>query len=177
MSVLHDDLGWTNPFKRVAQFDQPRSGRIRHRRAVRAGVGRHAAIRLAPPYSTRTLPVDLQTRCSPWARFRPVGHSEHHADSVSSALSDVDIGWTSASSLLSIPTSLEILLSLHRVPGICVGDLAEAVGRSNSVSQALRVLRQQGWVSSTRVGRQVQYQLDDQTVHRLLHWIGAAHSS
>ncbi|HPX36292.1 MAG TPA: metalloregulator ArsR/SmtB family transcription factor [Mycobacterium sp.] len=108
-----------------------------------------------------------------------MGHSEHHADSVSSALSDVDIGgWTQRFDLLSDPNRLEILLSLHRVPGICVGDLAEAVGRSeNSVSQALRVLRQQGWVSSTRVGRQVQYQLDDQTVHRLLHWIGAAHSS
>lgn len=108
-----------------------------------------------------------------------MGHSGHQADSVSSALSDVDIGgWTQRFDLLSDPNRLEILLALHRVPGICVGDLAEAVGRSeNAVSQALRVLRQQGWVSSTRVGRQVQYQLDDQTVHRLLHWIGAAHSS
>ncbi len=37
------------------------------------------------------------------------------------------------------------------------------------------MLRQQGWVSSTRVGRQVSYQLEDHTVHDLLHWIGAAH--
>ena len=91
---------------------------------------------------------------------------------------DVDIGgWTLRFDLLSDPNRLEILLTLHRAPGICVGDLAAAVGRSeNSVSQALRVLRQQGWVKSSRSGRQVSYQLQDQTVHDLLHWIGAAHS-
>ena len=95
----------------------------------------------------------------------------------SSALSDVDIsGWTLLFDLLSDPNRLEILLSLHRAPGICVSDLAAVVGRSeNSVSQALRVLRQQGWVSSTRVGRSVAYRLDDEIVHDLLHWIGAAH--
>jgi hypothetical protein len=37
------------------------------------------------------------------------------------------------------------------------------------------VLRQQGWVSSTRVGRAVSYRLEDHIVHDLLHWIGAAH--
>jgi DNA-binding transcriptional ArsR family regulator len=95
----------------------------------------------------------------------------------STALSDVDIsGWTLRFDLLSDPNRLEILLSLHRAPGICVSDLAAVVGRSeNSVSQALRVLRQQGWVSSTRVGRSVAYRLDDEIVHDLLHWIGAAH--
>jgi len=89
----------------------------------------------------------------------------------------VDIaGWTQRFDLLSDPNRLEILLSLHRAPGICVGELAAAVGRSeNAVSQALRVLRQQGWVTSTRVGRQVNYELADQTVHDLLHWIGADH--
>ena len=60
--------------------------------------------------------------------------------------------------------------------GICVGDLAAALGRSeNAVSQALRVLRQQGWVTSTRVGRLVSYRLEDDIVHDLLHWIGAGH--
>ena len=97
----------------------------------------------------------------------------------SSALAEVDTAvWTQRFDLLSDPNRLEILLTLHRAPGICVGELAEAVGRSeNSVSQALRVLRQQGWVSSTRDGRQVRYHLDDPTVHRLLHWIGAARAS
>ena len=95
----------------------------------------------------------------------------------SSALADVDIhGWTQRFDLLSDPNRLEILLCLHRAPGICVGDLAAVVARSeNSVSQALRVLRQQGWVSSTRVGRAASYRLEDHIVHDLLHWIGAAH--
>jgi ArsR family transcriptional regulator, lead/cadmium/zinc/bismuth-responsive transcriptional repressor len=95
----------------------------------------------------------------------------------SSALADVDIrGWTQRFDLLSDPHRLELLLSLHRAPGICVSDLATSVGRSeNSVSQALRVLRQQGWVSSTRVGRSVSYRLEDHVVHDLLHWIGAGH--
>ena len=94
-----------------------------------------------------------------------------------SALTDVDTaGWTQRFDLLSDPNRLEILLGLHRAPGICVGDLAAALGRSeNAVSQALRVLRRQGWVSSTRIGRSVSYRLDDPTVHDLLHWIGARH--
>jgi len=96
----------------------------------------------------------------------------------SSALADVDTtGWTQRFDLLSDPNRLEILLGLHRAPGICVSDLAAALGRSeNAVSQALRVLRQQGWVSSTRVGRAVAYRLEDEIVHDLLHWIGARHS-
>ena len=77
---------------------------------------------------------------------------------------------------LSDPNRLEILLVLHRAPGICVGDLAAVLGRSeNAVSQALRVLRQQGWVSCTRVGRLVSYRLEDEIVHDLLHRIGARH--
>jgi DNA-binding transcriptional ArsR family regulator len=94
-----------------------------------------------------------------------------------SALADVDTtGWTQRFDLLSDPNRLEILLGLHRAPGICVGDLAAALGRSeNAVSQALRVLRQQGWVTSTRAGRSVAYRLEDEIVHDLLHWIGARH--
>ena len=104
------------------------------------------------------------------------GH-QTHAKGVTSALTDVDTtGWTQRFDLLSDPNRLEILLCLHRAPGICVGDLAAALGRSeNAVSQALRVLRQQGWVSSTRVGRSASYRLEDEIVHDLLHWIGARH--
>lgn len=95
----------------------------------------------------------------------------------SSALTDVDTaGWAQRFDLLSDPHRLEILLSLHRAPGICVSDLATAVGRSeNAVSQALRLLRQEGWVTSTRVGRSAAYRLEDEIVHDLLHWIGARH--
>jgi DNA-binding transcriptional ArsR family regulator len=104
--------------------------------------------------------------------------SPTHTKRVTSALADVDTsGWTQRFDLLSDPNRLEILLVLHRAPGINVGDLAAVLGRSeNAVSQALRVLRQQGWVSSTRVGRTVAYRLDDEIVHDLLHWIGARHS-
>ncbi|MGW0158248.1 ArsR/SmtB family transcription factor [Mycobacterium sp. NPDC003323] len=96
----------------------------------------------------------------------------------SSALSDVDaVEWARRFDLLSDAHRLQILLSLHRVPGICVSDLAAALGRSeNAVSQALRVLRAQGWVTSSRVGRSVSYRLNDDIVHDLLHWIGAGHS-
>jgi hypothetical protein len=67
-------------------------------------------------------------------------------------LGDVDInGWTLRFDLLSDPQRLEILLVLHRAPGIFVGDLAAALGRSeNAVSQALRCVRQQGWVRRPR---------------------------
>lgn len=110
-------------------------------------------------------------------RLNPVAHG-HQDEPGPSPLHDVDIGgWAQRFDLLSDPHRLEILLCLHRDPDICVGELAANVGRSeNAVSQALRVLRQQGWVTSTRAGRQVSYRLADQTVHRLLHWIGAAHS-
>ncbi|WP_208301320.1 helix-turn-helix transcriptional regulator [Mycobacterium sp. DL440] len=103
--------------------------------------------------------------------------NEVQVERASSALADVDTpGWAQRFDLLSDPHRLEILLSLHRAPGICVGDLATALGRSeNAVSQALRVLRDQGWVTSTRVGRTVNYRLEDETVHDLLHWIGARH--
>ena len=103
--------------------------------------------------------------------------NQMQVERATSALADVDtIGWTQRFDLLSDPNRLEILLVLHRAPGICVGDLAAALGRSeNAVSQALRVLRQQGWVSSTRVGRLVSYRLEDEIVHDLLHWIGARH--
>ncbi|MYR06076.1 metalloregulator ArsR/SmtB family transcription factor [Gordonia sp. SID5947] len=90
---------------------------------------------------------------------------------------DVDIAqWATRFDLLSDPHRLEILIVLHRRPGIIVGDLAVAVGRTETaVSQALRVLRQQGWVEATRMGRSVSYRLVDNTVHELLHWIGAGH--
>ena len=54
--------------------------------------------------------------------------------------------------LLSDHHRLEILLSLHRVPGIYADDLAAALGRSeNAVSQALRDLRGQGrWPDDER---------------------------
>ncbi|MGV9824608.1 ArsR/SmtB family transcription factor [Gordonia sp. NPDC003429] len=107
-----------------------------------------------------------------------VDRTHPHTHPADNERSGVDIAeWSSRFDLLSDPHRLEILLVLHRDPGIFVGDIAIAVGRTETaVSQALRVLRHQGWVSSTRVGRSVSYRLEDETVHQLLHWIGAAHN-
>lgn len=93
------------------------------------------------------------------------------------ALHDVDIeAWTRRFDLLSDPSRLQILLCLHRAPGISVSELAEALGRNeNTVSQALRILRHQGTVTSTRVGRSVENRLNDVIVHEILHNIGAGH--
>ena len=68
----------------------------------------------------------------------------------------------------------------HAGPGVAtVSDVAGAVGITrNAASQALRILREQGWVSATRDetdGRIVRYTLVDETVHRILHLMGARH--
>ncbi|MFI5501359.1 ArsR/SmtB family transcription factor [Nocardia asteroides] len=94
------------------------------------------------------------------------------------AIGDVEIGaWAQRFDLLSDPNRLEILLCLHRTPGISVGELAAAIGRTeNAISQALRVLRHEGCVTSAREGRTVTNRLVDPTIHEILHTIGAKHT-
>ncbi|MEV0248713.1 metalloregulator ArsR/SmtB family transcription factor [Nocardia sp. NPDC050712] len=93
------------------------------------------------------------------------------------AIRNVDIhAWSRRFGLLADPNRLEILLCLHRSPGSTVRELAEATGRSeNAVSQALRILRHEDCVTSTRVGRSVINRLDDPIIHEILHSIGAEH--
>ncbi|MFJ2664317.1 ArsR/SmtB family transcription factor [Nocardia fluminea] len=93
------------------------------------------------------------------------------------AIGDVEIrAWAQRFDLLSDPGRLEILLCLHRSPGISVGELAAAVGRNeNAISQALRVLRHEGCVTSSREGRSVTNRLTDPIIHEILHTIGAEH--
>ncbi|MFC4125369.1 ArsR/SmtB family transcription factor [Nocardia rhizosphaerae] len=93
------------------------------------------------------------------------------------AIGDVQIAaWAQRFALLADPNRLEILLCLHRSPGISVGELAAAVGRSeNAISQALRVLRTEGCVVSSREGRTVANRLADPVIHDILHTIGAGH--
>lgn len=100
-----------------------------------------------------------------------------HVDRARAALHGMEVAeWTRRFDLLSDPSRLQILLCLHRAPGITVGELAEALGRNeNAISQALRILRHQGTVTSTRVGRSVENRLDDPIVHEILHAIGAGH--
>ncbi|WP_166350030.1 ArsR/SmtB family transcription factor [Phytoactinopolyspora limicola] len=85
--------------------------------------------------------------------------------------------WARRFALLSDPNRLRLLFCLHRAPKIAVTDLAAAVGMSDtSVSHALRLLRSNGWVTSRRVGRTVLYSLDDDTIHDMLHQLGATHA-
>lgn len=92
---------------------------------------------------------------------------------------DVDIeAWAERFHLLGDPTRLRLLAAMHQAgPGTAtVGELAEAAGiTGTAASQALRLLRLQGWVRDERVGRTVCYTLTDPTVHQLLHLMGARH--
>ncbi|APE34327.1 transcriptional regulator [Nocardia mangyaensis] len=101
-----------------------------------------------------------------------------HASRAASALNIAGIEhWAGRFDLLSDVNRLRLLLCLHHAPDISVSDLAAAVGMSaTATSQALRLLRQQGWVAAAKDGRIVRYRLADDTVHQLLHWIGATHA-
>lgn len=80
--------------------------------------------------------------------------------------------WVTRFALLADPTRLTLLLCIHSAGEICVSDLAIAAGlKDTTTSQALRLLRAQGLVTTRRTGRIVRYRLADETVHTLLHQI------
>lgn len=80
------------------------------------------------------------------------------------------LSWAERFGLLSDPNRLAILLAIHHAPGICVTDLAVAIGLNDTtVSQALRLLRGHHAVSTRREGRIVRYHLADEGIHALLH--------
>ncbi|MDH6284275.1 ArsR/SmtB family transcription factor [Prescottella agglutinans] len=105
----------------------------------------------------------------------PINPSE--AARAAGALEGPDFdSWAARFELLSDPNRLRILHCLHHMADLCVTDLAAAVRMSpTSVSQALRLLRQHGWVAATKDGRAVRYHLTDDTAHSLLHAMGAVH--
>lgn len=77
--------------------------------------------------------------------------------------------------LLGDPTRVRILLALDAHDELCVHELAEAVGATETkVSQALRLLRTASIVRNRRDGRHVHYRLDDDHVRILLR-VTAAH--
>lgn len=79
--------------------------------------------------------------------------------------------------LLGDPTRLRILYTLVAVGELCVCDLAEIVGASEtSVSHALRLLRMAGVVRARREGRMAYYAIDDRRVRRVLD-LAAEHLS
>ena len=86
--------------------------------------------------------------------------------------------WAARFDLLADPTRLGLLAHMHHAgPGFAtVSDLADAVGITrNAASQALRILRDQGWVEARREGRTVRYRLVDASVHTVLHLMGQQH--
>lgn len=78
--------------------------------------------------------------------------------------------WAERFSVLADPSRLTLLVCIHYAREICVSDLAAAAGMNDTaVSQALRLLRAHGLVTSKRAGRIVRYELADETVHELIH--------
>ena len=72
--------------------------------------------------------------------------------------------------LLGDPTRVSILLTLDDHDELCVHEIAEHIGASETkVSQALRLLRTAGIVRNRRDGRHIHYRLDDDHVRALLH--------
>lgn len=84
--------------------------------------------------------------------------------------------WAPRFELLADLTRLKLLSYMHIYPGSCVQDLANAAGiTQTAASQALRVLRDEGWVSADRDGRLMRYTLKDKAAHQMLHFIGHTH--
>jgi ArsR family transcriptional regulator, lead/cadmium/zinc/bismuth-responsive transcriptional repressor len=71
--------------------------------------------------------------------------------------------------VLSDPTRLRLLMYMAEHDDVCVTDLAQEAGISESaVSHALRLLRAHGIVETSRDGRWVLYTLVDEHVRVLL---------
>jgi len=71
--------------------------------------------------------------------------------------------------LLGDPTRVRILYALDDLDELCVHEIADAIGASETkVSQALRLLRTAGVVRNRRDGRHIHYRLDDDHVRTLL---------
>lgn len=105
----------------------------------------------------------------------------HHGRPARTPMQPVDIDkiaitWAPRFELLADLTRLKLLSYMHIYPGSCVQDLAKAAGiTQTAASQALRVLRDEGWVSAERDGRQMRYTLADPAAHQMLHFIGHTH--
>ncbi|WP_432557381.1 ArsR/SmtB family transcription factor [Granulicoccus sp. GXG6511] len=85
--------------------------------------------------------------------------------------------WARRFELLADPTRLKLLSHMHLFPEPSVLDLAMAAGiTQTAASQALRVLRDQGWVEGRREGRLMRYRLVDDVVHQVLHFMGHQHA-
>lgn len=86
--------------------------------------------------------------------------------------------WSKRFDLLGDPTRLRLLMHMHMHPASTVNQLAQAAAiTQTAASQALRVLREQGWVAGDRDGRTMRYRLIDEVTHQVLHFIGQTHQA
>jgi DNA-binding transcriptional ArsR family regulator len=111
----------------------------------------------------------------------PEAHPATGADGGSAVLGaarpEIIDDWAELFQALSDTNRLRILLAVHHSPGICVADLAEAVGMTaNATSHALAALRLRGVVRAERSGRERRWRIASNDIHNLLHQVGATHS-
>lgn len=96
---------------------------------------------------------------------------DHRVCDAAEAISDVNgvHTWANRFAVLGDPSRLTLLLCIDRAGHICVSDLAVVTGlKTTTVSQALRLLRAEGIVTTHRDGRVIRYELTDETVRVLL---------
>ena len=113
----------------------------------------------------------------PDAAGSPPGPPDGPPATIGAERPDVIEDWAELFRALADSNRLRILLAVHHSPGICVGDLAEAVGMTaNATSHALGALRIRGIVRSERSGRERRWSIASRQIHKLLHQVGATHS-
>ena len=97
------------------------------------------------------------------------GH-QHRATSAAPALGEEEaVDLAARFQLLADPGRLRMISTLVETGEICVSDLADAVGASESAtSHQLRQLRLAGLVRSRKQGREVFYRIADSHVRLLL---------
>lgn len=86
--------------------------------------------------------------------------------------------WARTFKVLSDPTRLTLLTAIHHAGQnvLTVSELAETTGlRIPTTSAALRVMEGNGTVTAMRDGRNIYYGITNESIHRLLHWIGSTH--
>lgn len=86
--------------------------------------------------------------------------------------------WAPAYKILSDPTRLCLLLTMHHFgPGQRpVAELADHAGvKLTTASAALNSMAAAGIINAQKEGRQTRYALTDERIHRLLHHQGATH--
>lgn len=87
---------------------------------------------------------------------------------------DVVSSWAATFKILGDPTRLDLLNAIHAAgeDRRTVTDLASETGtRVATASAALRAMEKVGSVRSLRDGRTILYDIADEHIHELLHWM------